>query len=587
MGVSGLQKLIEDARNIDACSPKQPIGGRLIIDGNDLLHELYRDLHLDWAHGGQYSQLRRAITEFFTALHAKGVRPIVVLDGGGDEVLVEELVYRRNLSIREIPERSRGELAGAADTKHYLPILAGIVLRQTIANLKLRVPLCVADGKADPTIVQLANHYACPVLGCDGNYYIYNLAEGFAHYRHLDWRSKQGDPVTARVYRQRAFAQHFGLGDPALCLLLPALLGDGCDISLKYIYGAMRPYLNRDVPKCQAVLQYASLLSTYDVFVGRIDSLQNLDRRSKERVRNNCEKAKKLYVVTSRISQEELMQKPCRLPRDLLTVYRSGGFLPSLLTAVVVRRCPLHYQTGDLTCPPPPAMSGPIRQVTYGLLSGLSTTRPLTQVKEYYRNASPIGGQPEYVDHNLHVVSDRFHELSITAADSFSKEEKDPLIQELFSSVLRCPSDVIERFDTWEDSNWVLPVAATRFWATRLQAARRVPNLPQVVKALVLSFVNCHSQLETEVCESDWRHPDWEPTLHAFLQWQCVWYDVVGLNQVLQEPFDAPSPAALFDGPLALHYATHADCRAVDRAAQSLSPENKQLYDRLLEAVLP
>lgn len=589
MGVSGLRKLIEDARNADACCPRQPIGGRVIIDGNDLLHELYRDFHLDWAHGGQYSQLQHAITEFFTALCSKGVQPIVVVDGGGDGALVDELVYRRNLSIVKMPEERERELADidARTTRHYLPILAGVVFRQTIADLRQRIPFCVADGKADPTIVQLANYYRCPVLGCEGNYCIYNLAEGFVHYQDLEWRGDR-DRITARVFCQRAFAQHFGLRDPSLCLLLPALLGDGCDISLKYIYGALKPLLNPDVPKCVAILNYARQFQDFQQFLEDLEREPRLGRRAKENVRTNCVKAKSLYVVASKLSLEELLQKPCQLPlsREHLKAYRKGGFLPSLLTAVAVHRCPLHYQIGSLTLPPPPAISKPIRQMTYGVLSGLSQAKPLTSVKEYYR--SQERGELTYAEDVLYVTFDRFHELSITNAASYSKGEKSPLVIELFSSVLHCPRKVIEKFDTWEDSNWVLPVVATRFWATCLQASRVVPNLVQVVKALVMSFVNCNSQVaEVREWKSNWKGPDWERAHHALLQWQCVWYDVIGLNQALQEPYDAPSPATLFDGPLALHYATHDDPRAVDKAARALSAENKQLYDRVLAAVLP
>ncbi len=588
MGVSGLQKLIEQAKNIEACSPKQALGGKLIIDGNDLLHELYRDFHLDWAHGGQYPQLHRVVTEFFTALCSQGVQPIVVVDGGGDEVLVDELVYRRNRSIEKLPEDRKNELSKPhRDTRHYLPILAGVVFRHTIVSLRHRIPLCVADGKADPTIVQLANDLSCPVLGCDGNYYIYNLTDGFIHYQHLEWRSGR---VTARVYRQLAFAQHFGLCDPKLSLLLPALLGDGCDISIKYIYGALKPLLAQDVSKCEAILNFARQYRSYEQLIQKLEHL-SLGWRAKENIRNNCAKAKRLYVVSSTLSQERLMRQPCQvdLPREVLAKYREGGFLPSLLTAVVVRRCPLHYQIGDQTLPPPPAMSRTIRQVTYGLLSGLSCAPGLNCVKEYYRNGRPhISGELKYAEHSLQVTSDRFPELSITNAGNFPEEERSILIRQLFSSILVCPSEVIDRFDNWEDKNWVLPVAATKFWAMSLQQANQtVRNLAQVVKALVLSFVSCHSHLEMRELESNWKDPSWGPTHHAFLQWQCVWYDVIGLNQALCEPFETPSPSALFDGPLALHYATHVDARAVDTATHRLSPDNKQLYDKLLAAVLP
>ena len=589
MGVSGLRKLIEDARNIDACMGSrvpEPIDGRLIIDGNDLLHELYRDFHLDWVHGGDYSRLRRAITDFFTALQGKGVSPIVVVDGGGEEEWVEESVYRKKLLIVNVPEERRKEIAKPR-ARHCLPILAKTVFCQTVTERKLQVPFCVADGKADKTVVELANHYACPALGCDNNYYIFNLNAGYIPYQHLKWRSV--GPITARVFHQSAFAQHFGLRDPALCILLPALLGNGCDISLRYIYGAMKPLLDSEMTKCEAILKYARPFRSYQVFFTGIERL-SLGWRAKEDVRNNCKKAERLYVVASTTTFENVMEKqpngPIRLPLWLLEEYRRGRFLPSLLTATIVGRCPLFYEVGDESLPPPPALSKSIRQVTYGLLSGLSRPQ-LKRVKEYYRNSKPIDSELQYAEYVVDVIFDRFHELSVTSAESYTETEKDPFIRELFSSVLRCPTEVIDRLDNWEDRTWILPIAATRFWATKLKASGDI-RVDQVVKALLLSFVYCHAQLEWAHKDSlNWSNPNCLPVHHTFLQWQCVWYDVVGLNQVLQAPFEAPSPASLFNGPLVLHYATHADPRVVDMEARSLSPENKQLFDKLLAAVLP
>ena len=598
MGVGGLKKLIESRENIDACCPWQQIGGKLIVDGNDLLHELYRDRKLDWAHGGQYPQLRATVIEFFGALQRQGVQPIVLLDGGGDESFIEDLVHRRNLSIRELPEHRRQELANPhSNTRHYLPLLAGVVLANTLEEL--RVPIYFAYGKADPTIVRLANHYRCPVLGCDSNYCLYNLEAGYIHYQCLKWRERQ---ITARVFNQDSFAQNFRLQEPMLCLLLPALLGDGSDKSIRYIYGALKPLLQQDVPKCLAVLQYARDFRSYQEFIDKIPFLQR-DQRSKENVRANCDKAKRLYVVSTSISCEDLAQqmpfdrpggRRLHLPDWAFQQYRKGHFHPFLVNAAVVGKCPLNYLIGDESQLAPPVLGRPIRQVTYGLMSGL-IDRNVTKIVEYYRNSDP-GAELQFAEHEVWISFDRFQELSVANLGQLVEEERKSLAKEMFSSFLNCPS-VMDRFDNWEESSWILVVAATKFWASNRLVSKQVPNLAQVVRALIYSFVHCYASVQTQQDTSaaatpaadldSWQHPNWLKAYHAFLQWQCVWCDITALNQLLKEPFEVLSPACLFDGRLALYYATCRDPRQVDVAARTeLSAKNKELFDKLVAAVL-
>ena len=41
--------------------------------------------------------------------------------------------------------------------------------------------------------------------------------------------------------------------------------------------------------------------------------------------------------------------------------------------------------------------------------------------------------------------------------------------------------------------------------------------------------------------------------VHYLAQWQCVYFDVVALNQLLMEPFEYVSPAKLFDDDVVAH----------------------------------
>ena len=118
-------------------------------------------------------------------------------------------------------------------------------------------------------------------------------------------------------------------------------------------------------------------------------------------------------------------------------------------------------------------------------------------------------------------------------------------------SITRC--DIKQRFNCL-DEQWKLPVAATFYWYKNLKHTYASLD---IVKALLLSFLTCSEQIEdnTKLPEPS-SISDHNQTLHAFAQWQCVYYDATTLNLLAGEPFPTTSPALLYSGEAAMYYAS-------------------------------
>ncbi len=224
MGVRGLLTLISANKGVvctECC-----IKGELIIDGYAILQELY-DLHdLDWANGGCYAQQCLITLEFYQHLKSIGVKPIVVVDGGGSVQLVKEIILRRKRIIADFPEMIERKHLGRKGTS-ILPLMAREILVSSLR--KNGIDVYVADGKAMKTVVYLANHYKCPVLVNNTNYCICNVKGGVIFFRHLDIETGK-----VFVYEQKRFVEFFGLRNPDLMCAVWAILGDGRTVPSLY-----------------------------------------------------------------------------------------------------------------------------------------------------------------------------------------------------------------------------------------------------------------------------------------------------------------------------------------------------------------
>ena len=604
MGVKGFLAVL-DSNLPSICGPIASIQGRqLVIDGVNLLHSLYQEHHLDWANGGYYVKLREITLEFFGNLQSARVQPIVVMDGAGIESHVQDVVYRRNRTIGDIPEniQKAHTSPNKEETRHFLPILSRATFVNAVKEVS-GVTLICADGKANTTVVQLANHYGCPVLANDTNYCIFDVRGGVIFYKYLTL----GHGVcTAYVFdRSRFFQAHLKLNDLSLVFAMVAILGDGADKSVPGLYYIRSP-LQRMIdnqPEVQGgrnwplnVAQFLHRFGTMERFKREISTFR-LDTNIKTQLSENCTRAVRFYTVSFTKSCEALQDTtsikcsyPCDVPSPLLQQFRNGVLPDFMMDAIALGQTCLCQQPGDVKQTPVVTIGCPIRVAAYGFAGGLMDQRRSAGIiTEYYRNTDGAQAQLAYTAHQVNPICNT-RELMVTNIAQLDEDTRISLAKQTICTILGCSLEAISTFNNDAEKSWMLVVAMTHFWAEQQLRNRMLPNADLVIRAMVYSFVKCSSQVQDE--SSRWSHSpspadtfgdrNWIRAYHAALEWQCLYADTVGLNAILMQPFEVPSPACLYDGPTVLHYAVRG---GIEAKVQQLTRKEKQLYEKLLTTV--
>lgn len=149
-----------------------------------------------------------------------------------------------------------------------------------------------------------------------------------------------------------------------------------------------------------------------------------------------------------------------------------------------------------------------------------------------------------------------------TIFEDFFRDKQNVKLKNIVFDVLTCHSLFQEGFSSISpplDTRWELPVAVTFYWHQKLDENRYSSfQKQQLVKCLLLSFLSCSGLRRLEI-------PRFKITpitkeahllaLHAFSQWQCVYLDALNLNYLAREPLSYTSPAELYSGEVAMHYA--------------------------------
>ena len=79
--------------------------------------------------------------------------------------------------------------------------------------------------------MSLVNHYCCPVLTNSTNYCVSGIAGGVIIVKHLDIIA-----CKATVYKQTELVHFLQLCNPDLIFAIVAILGDGSETTLPYLY---------------------------------------------------------------------------------------------------------------------------------------------------------------------------------------------------------------------------------------------------------------------------------------------------------------------------------------------------------------
>jgi hypothetical protein len=544
MGIPGLTKFMNDhftgwvrvsSKNWD----------KVVVDGSNLFHKLY-DGECTWLLGGEYKWFGDRVKRFFVDLKTHFKEPIVVLDSGSfrcgkmKERHSPQELDNRMTKMRDLQDQDGWECRPRRilGTSHMLIAVLKDVLRD------LGISLYAVESDADGVIAGLANHYQCPVLSSDSDFFVFPLAEGYIQLEH--W---QKDKNNAGMFNVCRFMEQFSLTRKQ-CFLIPVKLGNDSlsstsDLGVKELLDQLSKFVDSpdngiDRNDLEKVEKFYSTSSLPPIFAETLPHSVDGDSSSSNGATNipgeNCDATKSTIP----------------LPEWVFREFEKGRFLlyPIKAHHVGFRRLP---ETMDvISCKSPWKFSREIRLYLYGFM-GLSSCNEI--IREDFL---PSTKQED------DVKCRKFRTNPLTIDDSIFGDcylANSSVLQDLVLTVLKChsiPPDVIEgTFNRLED-RWKLPIAATFYWYKNINC-ETIPE-ENLLKSLLLSFLACSDVirprlplLHSVTRDTKSRHLE---ALHTFIQWQCVYYDAMALNYVAREPFPTTSPASLYSGHVAMHCAT-------------------------------
>lgn len=562
MGIPGLTTFVQE--NFSGWE-RRKIRGKVVIDGYSLCFSLHEQYRIDWKNGGQYAEFREVITLFMKQLRDSGIHPIVVFDGIDYKgVKTAETFRRRRETVRKIHSCF---VHGQPNVGSVLPTLSLEVFRETLEQC--RVQLYVVDGEADPETVALANHYKCPVVSFDSDYYLFNVSAGYIPITRLTWEAA---PVTGEVYLIKNFATQFKLAEN-MHFLIPAIIGND------FLKPVAHPQLRDEIRRCtrrmsssqginvRGLIEFLSSFSSLEDLLKQILTLPS-GEAIKSALLSNFAMSQEMYTTEDdAVTEDSLMCMTLlrfgdgsELPEWVLRQYREGYFTASLMEIAVVGRSFLRIVPDDPKQETALAVSRPIRMAIYGILSPHLQSVCVTEVVRYQ-----VDLREETVE-ACSVVEGK----QLPSLDAMQDLNSKTRLQ-VFCSVMGVCVETIVRFDR----PWHLVVAVSCYWARTTSPSKKL------IKALVLCLIessSSHAEHKRYRLDRDLA------ALHQYSKWQCVYLDAMKLNNLLLNPVVFVSPASLFDGNLIMFYAQRRDIGSFVKRVS-----NPRLYSHLqavIEAAL-
>ena len=571
MGIPGLTTLIKKhypSRTWRSVTPR----GKLVLDGKNI-GEIVIDKK--WIHGGQYGEPRDHFIRFFSRLRDSGIDPIVIFDGVdyNQEKCVTKL-HRKKEKVKKIFDAILEDRI----TDSVVPIFTDIVFCETLKELG--VEFIFADGDADRDTARIANHYNCPVVACDSDYFIFNLKAGYIPLDCLYWDQQ---PVKAKLYERDRFAYKFYFNhDRDLIYLIPAIMGNDFMKQMKprSLRGAIADASQEAKKSGTEIKQDEKLdtlyyISTFDTVKDFMTHLYKVCQGSEIRsIKENYKKAKELYDI-GEISMTDLRESKnlktangTLLPRFIRQEYRKGCFATSVMAVLVLNDSTIPVMIDNPHDYTATRIGKHIRKCIYMILSPY-LSRPVVTEITFTHKEDPY-------PHEERVSWTDVSHLNLPCIDDMQYLSKNKRI-ELLCRVMETPLKVQETFIESE-SKWKLVAVSLHYWSQHAH-----PDI-HLIEALVLCFICC--SFDETVCPSsdlpDYKRNEmWLEALHIFAQWKCTYYDEFRLNNVLLNPLPFMSPALLFNGKLVMHYACTREFNE-DKRRILESSSAKTIFDKLV-----
>ena len=525
----------------------------LIIDGSNICYELYKARKCDWSFGGEYDKFSDLVKKFFE--DAGFNHPIVIFDGPKYDDKKDDTVRdRREQSFDEL-HKSQCASYNKLENTSVAPLFLISVFQKVLADLKIKFH--TANGEADNLIAALANHYKCPVLSSDSDFFLFPLKFGVLYFDRYYCEKTRCNSL----FNIDEFMKQFFLREYEQCLMIPTLFGNDF---------IKNPIITKE--PFQRHLQRIASYKTCNEYMASGE--HNIYRVT---LHENFKLAKEFYSnlkLPSDFSDEYvLMKDPCvsafpdwvfkaaKFPPYLLSVYHRKSYLLPRVVEVIKMRSAWE-------------ISRHIRQFLYGIVG-------IPNVIEVIRkNSCPkleeISICPKCTEPSI----------SINDLTSIGDEKSSDLVL----SILKChkiSEDDIERIFNVLPDEWKLPIAATFYWYRHLDiplAQRR-----DLVKSLLLIFLR-RFEYPLLPGQPDTTEDYWT-ALHAFAQWQCVYYDATVLDCIAREPFPVTSPTFLYSGEAVMYYVTMNDDREkeirkmVDGSCSKKDSKDRELFGNFLYLV--
>ncbi len=581
------------------CGPPATIRGNLLVDGYSVLHELYSKYKIEWATGGCYVDQVRATQEYYGALVRSGVKPIVVLDGGGTQTSIDDAVHSRNREINGLcgylrKQHENTDKECKEYSSHLLPILSRHVYLSSLKKMK-GVQVLVADGKAFEMVVQLANSYKCPVLTNNSNFCVSGVKAGVIFTFNLCLSD-----VTAPIFEQSKLVSLLDLPNPDLLFAIVAIMGDGNDTTVPYLYhGGIKVDIEK-VCKRQGINikdrhRYFNIVDymrvhkckSFGDFEKNIDTF-NFGYNQKEELAKNCRNAFETYNILGMERTEDIIAHTtlqCHASHgdfhSVVQLHRYGNYPITVLDAICVGKCLLDSDVGDAEQLPVPFLGQQVRQIIYGLATPFMNRSFRTSISEYCRSEKPRDAAKPW-EYEPFIVKPlwRYKELAADLISEMKPEEREKAARKAILDVLKSPRDILQILNKPTDKMYLLGIITTHYWGQHINKSCTLEDPLQLIRALILNFLMC--PLEEEIySDQNYFNPMWIKVYHALLEWQCLYKDVCGLNQMLLSPFKELPLTNILNGSFVIELAlSRPECITDHR--RRLGPQEQDLFDRIV-----
>ncbi|CAL1267372.1 unnamed protein product [Larinioides sclopetarius] len=453
MGIRGLSTFFNN--NPDLTKSHKLYNTPVIIDGNNLIHLLYFANKIDCIYGGDYYKYARAIRKYFSAFKDCNIKPMVIFDGGYDKsdrkFQTSLLRSKTRLSLTQHVAKC-GDCAG-----NFLPICAKEVFRDILSEMGIPFALC--DFEADEQITALANHYKCPVLSDDSDFFIFDVHNGFIRLSSVEMVVQEDciegikvKYLECEIYHIDKFLSYFPGLDRNVLPLFGTLVGNDYANSTEFetFFASINISKNntrglRVSPRQKKIIRLLTWLEHCNLNEAIKQVLDHLKKKKRDHIEDvinmsidgyKTQNCNLMHVIEGSLGEFERilnlnpkLKTPCgqTLPIQFVIAFHLGKLPSFFLNIINLHRTFLQAQVENTSKESSYTCSRYIRQVIYGILL------KHTAADEKIHKEDCLGHVEEY-DHRTGRISRE----PVSAVFSLGNGNPIPNLADVFSMKIQC-----------------------------------------------------------------------------------------------------------------------------------------------------